>query len=447
MEDPLPILIAVILLLFLSAFLALAEHALTSARKPRLQAKAEGGSRKYRRAQEAAENPEPYRRALEIGVLFLDILAGALAGLLAGRSAMPATASSGVLTTALSGLAAAVPITLAALFLGGFLAGWLARLGPESILACVFPFMNVLKGLGAPLRFIGRRINAPDFPGPRGAGKAGQGITEDELRIALQEGEKSGIVESQERSMVEGVFYLGDRPVGAFMTHRSEIEWLDVNAGREEVRKAAVEFRHQRCFPVAAGALDEIVGIVSVEDILLALLEQSWKGLKALMKPPRFVPETISALKAFDAFKQGEEDFLMVIDEYGGFAGVLSVSDLTEEIVGELSVSGEEEEKIRRLEDGSYLAGGSANIDDVIKILSIPGLNNERQEYHTLAGFILELAGEIPRTGTIFEWKGFRFKIADMDGNRIDQVLIYMPPLAGAPEEPFSEGGGSGMQT
>jgi putative hemolysin len=260
-----------------------------------------------------------------------------------------------------------------------------------------------------------------DSPGKR---KTDQGITEDELRIALREGEKSGIVESQERTMVEGVFYLGDRPVGAFMTHRSEIEWLDINDDEEQVRKAAIEFRDQRCFPVAAGTLDEIVGVVSVQDILLALLEQSWKGLKALVKPPRFIPATLSSLKAFDAFKQGKDDFLMVIDEYGGYAGVLSVTDLIEEIVGELSASGEEED-IRLREDGSYLADGSASIDDILKVLSLPGLPGEHPEYHTLAGFILELAGEIPRTGAVFEWKGFRFKITAMDGNRIDKVLIY----------------------
>jgi putative hemolysin len=447
MEDPLPILITVILLLFLSAFLALGERALESARKPRLQVKAESGSRKYRSAREAVENPEPYRKALRTGILFLDILAGVLAGLLAGHFAVPAAVFPEALTTVLSGLAAAVLITLAALVLDGLLAGQLTRIGPEHILVCTLPLMNVLKRLGAPLWFIGRRINVPGISGSQRTGKAGQGITEHELRIALREGEKSGIVESQERSMVEGVFYLGDRPVGAFMTHRSEIEWLDINADEERVRTAAVKFRGQRCFPVAAGTLDEIAGVVSVEDILLALLEQSWKGLKTLMKPPRFVPETISALKAFDAFKRWGENFLLVIDEYGGFAGVLSVSDLTEEIVGELSVSGEEEEKIRRLEDGSYLADGNANIDDVIEVLSISGPSGEHQEYHTLAGFVLELAGEIPRTGTVFEWKGFRFKIAGMDGNRIDQVLIYTPPPAGAPEEPLSEGGGSGVQT
>jgi putative hemolysin len=249
-------------------------------------------------------------------------------------------------------------------------------------------------------------------------------MTEDELRRALQEGERSGIVESEERTMVEGVFYLGDRPVGAFMTHRSEIHWLDLDAGAEKVRSMAVEHRSQQFFPVASGTLDEIVGVVSVQNILLAFLEDAWTGLKALMTPPHFVPETMSSIRAFEAFKRGDGAFLLVIDEYGGFAGALTVRDLVEEIVGELSVSASGDDAILERSDGSYLVDGNVNIDDIAEALPIAGFPGAPQEYHTLAGFILELAGEIPRTGAEFERNGYRFTVVDMDGNRIDKVLI-----------------------
>jgi putative hemolysin len=239
------------------------------------------------------------------------------------------------------------------------------------------------------------------------------------------EGEKSGIVESKERTMVEGVFYLGDRPVGTFMTHRSDIKWLEINTAGEELRRAVKEFPSQRYFPVATESLDEVVGLVSVEDILTALLEPPWKGLKSIMAPPCFIPETMSALKAFEVFKREDTDFLCVMDEYGGFAGALSVRDLVEEIVGELSGPSSGGEEILPQKDGTFLADGSVNIDEIVKVLSLSGLPGEHQEYHTLAGFILRLAGEIPRTGECFEWQGRRFKIVDMDGNRIDKVLIY----------------------
>jgi putative hemolysin len=313
-------------------------------------------------------------------------------------------------------LIAALALTLLLVLLRNSLARPIARAAPETILAHALPFIRFLKILFFPIIFIAVRIKID----PR----AEHGMTEDELRIALREGEESGIVESEERTMVEGVFYLGDRPVGTFMTHRSELQWLDLNADAEKVRAMAVEHRGQQFFPVADGTLDEIVGVASVQDILLAFMEDTWAGLRSIMSPPRFVPETMPSIRAFEAFKQGESNYLFVIDEYGGFAGVLSVRDLIEEIVGELSASAAGGDEILAQDDGSYLVDGSVNIDDIAEILPIAGFPEAPQEYHTLAGFILELAGEIPRAGAAFEWNGYRFKVVDMDGNRIDKLLI-----------------------
>ena len=249
-------------------------------------------------------------------------------------------------------------------------------------------------------------------------------MTEADLRHALLEGEKSGVVESKERTMVEGVFYLGDRPVSAFMTHRSEIKWLDIDAGSEDVKNAAEDSNSQSCFPVADGDLDGIVGAVSVQEIYRALLIEEWPGLKSIMRPPYFIPETMSALKAFEAFKKADANELFVMDEYGGFAGILTVRNLIEEIVGELSPSGKEEETIVKQEDGTWLADGGVSIDDAAGELELPGLGDEQNDYHTLAGFILYLAGEIPQTGAYFDYKGYRFKVLDLDHNRIDKIMI-----------------------
>jgi putative hemolysin len=255
-------------------------------------------------------------------------------------------------------------------------------------------------------------------------GSSRREMTEEELHLALLEGEKSGVVESKERRMVEGVFYLGDKPVSAFMTHRSEIQWLDVNSSAEDSRKAAESSSPQICFPVAAGDLDEVAGAVSSQDIFRALLDAPWPGLKSIMRPPYFVPETMSALKAFEAFKKADANDLFVMDEYGGFAGILTIRNLIEEIVGELSASGKEEEAIVKQEDGTWLADGGVSIDDAAKELGLARLVDEQNEYHTLAGFILYLAEEIPKTGASFEYEGFRFKVVDLDNNRIDKIMI-----------------------
>jgi putative hemolysin len=246
---------------------------------------------------------------------------------------------------------------------------------------------------------------------------------QDELRYTLIEGEKSGVVESKERDMVEGVFYLGDRSVGAFMTHRSEIQWLDINAPYEEIRKKAVEYRDQRCFPVVNANPDEIIGAVFLEDIILDCSLEKPRGLRSIMKKAQFVPETMPAIKAFESFKHGQSNFLFVMDEYGGLAGLISITALVEEIVGELSsAEANEDPPLLLQEDGTYLADGSLNIDDAVKSLSI--IIDKEGEFHTLAGLILHLAEELPHVGDSFEFQGYSFKVVDKDGNRIDKLLI-----------------------
>jgi putative hemolysin len=249
-------------------------------------------------------------------------------------------------------------------------------------------------------------------------------MTEAKLRTALIEGEKSGIVESKERTMVEGVFYLGDRPVGAFMTHRSEIQWFDVNDDPGIVCSKALNYRDQRCFPVTDGKPDEIIGAAYLEDIIIDRLAGPNNGLKAIMKNAYFVPQTMPSLKAFESFKNAQADYIFVMDEYGGFAGMLSIRNLMEEIVGELADSQDEAESFIQREDGTWRAGGGVSIDDVAEELSLPGLAEEHPDYHTLAGFILALAGELPKPGDSFVYQGFSFTIEGMDGNRIDKVLI-----------------------
>jgi len=253
---------------------------------------------------------------------------------------------------------------------------------------------------------------------------AGHGMTGAELRMAMQEGEKSGTLESKERNMVEGVFHLGEKPVGAFMTHRSDIQWLDIDADPKEAREAAENAEDQHFLPVVRGDLDDVAGTVSVRDVLRSLLENPWPGLKSIMRPPYFIPETMSALKAFESFKKADANDLFVMDEYGGFAGLLTVRSLIEEIVGELSASSDEVETIAKQEDGTWLADGGVSIDDAAQELGLDQLGGDNHEYHTLAGFILDLAGEIPRPGAYFDYKGYRFKILSLDGNRIDSIMI-----------------------
>ncbi|MDL2230062.1 hemolysin family protein, partial [Treponema sp. OttesenSCG-928-L16] len=420
-EPPLSDILIILFLILLGGFFSLMESAMLSCRKSKLRAKAEGGNRNALKALEGLENPPAFTSVTRLWIRFLEIFAGVFGGL----SLTPFLAAKiwhGGIYYYAHILAAAIvvaAITVLAVILGEMIPRQIALAYPEGIFSALFPLLKILVLIGSPVTFILSKISGFICRLFRIDASANSSITEDELKIALIEGERSGIVESEERTMVEGVFYLGDRPVGTFMTHRSEIEWLDISASSEEAKSFVLQHPGRRYFPAADGSLDEVAGVVSSQDILISIMEGQWRGLKAIMSPPHFVPETMSALKAFEAFKREEADYLFVMDEYGGFAGTISVRNLIEEIVGELSTPGQGEEEIIKLEDGSYLVDGNVNIDDIAKLLSVEELLGEHQEFHTLAGLILEISGEIPRTGDNFDWNAYRFKVVDMDGNRI----------------------------
>ena len=413
-----------------SGFFSLFDHAIRSVRKPSLlrradeaernaAAKGEGSpgrkkewrrAERFRRVLAALESPGRLAAVVGFWLNSFRVAAAVLAGFVAAGPESPAAAAI---------FAAAM---VAAILFIDHVARGAARFAPERIAAALLAPVRASSVPLIPFLFAARR-GADWFRGLLPPKEDAEGMTEDELRRALLEGEKSGIVESKELAMVEGVFYLGDRPLGAFMTHRSELQWLDVNAAPDEVLVKVQEHRSQRCFPVADGALDAIIGSAFREDILLDLASPAPAGLLAVTGTARFVPETMPALRAFEVFRRGEADFLFVMDEYGGFAGMVSVWNLMEKIVGELSApAGGESPKVEGA-DGSWVASGTLGIDETEEMLGLPGLSGSG-EYRTLAGLVLSVAGELPSAGDSFSYRGWRFTVLDMDGNRISRVAI-----------------------
>jgi putative hemolysin len=437
MEDPLPALSTALagILLFASGFFSLFDNALRLARKPgilkeaddsekRAQAKRRGTvgyirenakAERYRRVLQAVENPGRHLVVSGFWLQCLRILAAAIAGTGVFENSWPDLQQHG--TGAPFAVCVAAMVT--AVLVIDYIAKSIARNAPEKIAAGLLVPLRLFALPLLPFLFFAgkfaalvKRIFPPETEG--------EGMTEDELRNALIEGEKSGIVESKERAMVEGVFYLGDRPLGVFMTHRSDIQWLDVNSSAEEIKTKLAQNEDQRCFPVADGELDSIIGAAYREDIIVDMLCGAPAGLRSVVKKPVFAPETMPALKAFGLFRGGRAGFLFVMDEYGGFAGMVSAWKLMEEIVGEIAGSGDE---TLRNEDGSFVVSGAVNIDDTAEMLALPGLSGSG-DYHTLAGLVLSLSGVIPAAGDSFTYRGYRFTVAAMDGNRIDRVEI-----------------------
>jgi putative hemolysin len=440
-SGPWPLIPVILGIVLFGSFFALFELALNSARKGKLRSLAEGGNESFRRALKAAEDPLFYIHACRIWIAVLRVLAGVLGGFLVrplGDILLPGGKTAGLRGDLAAAAAVILLLSLTVVILGVFIPRIIAAAAPEKLIAGLLPWVRFLTlpcrpllNLYSLIDTLTRRLFHLD--------SATAGMTEDELRGALEEGEKSGLMESKERTMVEGVFYLGDRPAGAFMTHRSEIQWLDIHADLGEIRRLMEEHRGQGCFPMAEDTLDNIRGGLYREDFLQALTEpaltepaltepqgrEPGQWLSPLIRKIPFIPETMSALKAFEAFRRGNTDYLFVMDEYGGFSGILSIRDLIEEIVGELSVAAGEDEEIRSQGEGVWVAGGSVNFDDALKVLELgnPG-GEDHPDYHTLAGFILSIAEEIPRPGARFVYGNYEFKILDMDGNRIERVLI-----------------------
>jgi putative hemolysin len=241
-------------------------------------------------------------------------------------------------------------------------------------------------------------------------------VTEEEIRIMIQEGALSGAVEKREHDMVEGVFYLSDRKASNFAVHRSDMAWLEEDASPEDVRKALKEHPELTAFPVCRGGLDRLVGVV---------LEGRYSGLADHMEKPAFIPETMTALKVFEAFRRNDVQTLFVLDEYGGLQGSVGLRDLVEEIVGELSHSRREgDPELVKRQDGSFLVDGLMSVDILEDELGIPGAFPKERDYNTIAGFALEALDTIPKAGDVFSWGGWKIEIMDMDFNRIDKILM-----------------------
>ncbi|MDR2943014.1 MAG: hemolysin family protein [Treponema sp.] len=411
---PFPSFLTVFALILFSGIFSLFDYAIGFCKKSRLEKEQE---KIYKSVLKTFENPKKLSLVCRLWINILRILAAFFTIFAVMRYIE--TSQAGGVTSAFIIAASALILGIFATLLADALPKLISRAKPEKTAAKLIVFIKIL---GVPLF----PLILPAIKFASLFQNDDNNITEDELLNAIKEGEKQGIVESKERTMVEGVFYLGDRPVEAFMTHRSEIQWLDVNAPYGEIKEKVINSR-QRCYPVVDGSPDEIIGAVDLDDIILDTAQANPHGLRAIMKKAQFIPQTMSALKAFESFKHSQANFLFVMDEYGGLSGVISIRMLIEEIVGELSAPVKNGEPIKKQEDGTWLADGALNIDDAAETLSLANFP-ENGDFHTLAGFVLSLAEELPRAGDSVNYQGYIFTVKEMDGNRIDKILITREP-------------------
>jgi putative hemolysin len=426
--------VILVLLLVVNGIFVLAEIAVISSRKTRLQQQANEGNKQAGAALELAQNPNDFLSTVQIGITLINILLGAvsastfstpLAQLLQRWPLISAYANS-VATASV-----VILITVLSLLVGELIPKRLALHRPERIAAAMAAPMAFVSRLFTPLVWLLGK--ATDLalklvginPGEQSP------VTEEEIQLLIDQGTEAGVIEEAEQDMVEGIFSLSDSRVYSLMTPRTEITWLDVKDTPDTIRKKITESPYSR-FPVCQDSLDAILGIVKARDLLgpPSLSSEEFR-LRDKLRPAFYIPETMLASRALEIFKEKDAELMLVVDEFGSLQGLLTLNDIIEEIVGDI----EAEAQATQRQDGSWLLDGLLPVDDFKEIFKVDKLPHE-SEYESLSGFVMMSLGRVPQAADHFEWNGLRFEVMDMDGRRVDKVLVTTLPTR-SPTQPI----------
>ncbi len=420
--------LAILLLTVANGIFSGSEIAVVSARKVRLEQLADRGNRKARMALKLANAPNDFLSTVQIGITLIGILSGAVGGATLAQRLKPVFDDIPALQPYSEGISVAIVVTVItylSLVIGELVPKRIALNAPEQIACTIARPMRFLSRLTTPLvnilgistetllNLLG--IKASDEPD----------ITEEEIKVLIRQGAESGMFEEAEHAMVERVFRLGDRPIKAMMTPRTEVIWLDIESAPTENLEKVMGSNHSR-FPIGQGSLDRCLGVIRGTTLLTAHLSDQDINLEALLQPPLYVAESTRALNVIKQFKQTGVHIALVTDEYGGIEGIVTLNDLMEAIVGDLpSLEDREEPLIIQREDGSWLLDGLLDINELKDLLEKDLLPGETSNiFHTLGGFVIYFLGHIPKSSEYFEWSGLRFEVVDMDGARVDKILV-----------------------
>jgi len=420
--------IAIILaLIALNGVLAMSELAIVSARRARLESITKKSQlRGAKAALKLASNPGRFLSTVQIGITLIGIIAGAYSGASLGGPVaerllllgVPAKWSDDISFTLVVGLT-----TFASLVVGELVPKQFALRAPEPIAIVMAMPMVILSRVTAPLVWLLDRTSALIFRILGMNRESENHVTAEELHLIVAEASKSGVIEESERAIISGVVRLADRPVREVMTPRTEIDWLDEKADAKTIHQAVLASPHSRLL-IARGSVDEIVGVVSARDLLAAELTGKKLDLKVLMKRAPIIPDQVDAMDVLEVLRDADVPVALVHDEYGHFEGIVTPADLLSAIAGDFVSDQDdgEEPAIFEREDGSLLVSGWATADGLSERIGI-SLEEDR-DYATVAGFVLDRMKRIPSTGDSFIDQGYRFEIIDMDGRKIDKILV-----------------------
>jgi len=416
----------ILALVVLNGVFAMSELAIVSARTARLQAMVNAGRKGARTVLLLRQDPGRFLSTVQIGITGIAILAGAFSGEKLGgpigqRIAFlfddPETADH-------AGFAIAIILTTyLSLIIGELVPKQLALRNPERIAAIAARPMFLLARATGPLAWMLDASSAGIFRLMGLNRESREHVTAEELHLIVAEASRSGVIEESERAIISGVVRLADQPVRNVMTPRTEVDWIDADASPERVREALLSTPHTR-LPVAEGSVEAIIGIVQARDIMAALLRGERVDLRALARPVSIVPDQVDAMDALETLRKSEVPMVMVHDEYGHFDGIVTPADLLSAIAGEFASDHDlyDEPMLVERDDGSLLISGQMPIDHLADHLDLT--LPEDRDYATVAGFALWAFKHLPEVGEHFDDQGWRFEIVDLDGRKIDKLLV-----------------------
>ena len=421
--------ILIILLLTLAnGVFAMSEMAMVTARKSRLQEWASKGNLRARTALELAHTPNRFLLTVQISITLVGILAGAFAARTLAHHMAPLLTSIPSIEPYSQPIALGLVLLLITYFLfvmGDLVPKRLAMRYPETIATVAAIPLRWFSRILSPLVYL-LTISTDMVSRLFGKAEAQESpVTEEEIKTLVQQGTEAGVFEESEQDMVEAVLHLGDKTARSLMTPRTQIVWLDLENRIDQIHEKIIESGYSR-FPVGTGSLDDVTGIVQAKDLLTANLAGRPMDLKALVQQPLFVPRTISALALLESFRSSGQHIALVVDEYGGIEGLLTHHDILEAIAGDMPFDAKPSDpKAVQRHDGSWLLDGMLSVDEFKEIFHVESLPGEKRDaYQTLGGFIFTQMGRVPSVAEHFEWNDLRFEVVDMDGKRIDKVLV-----------------------
>jgi putative hemolysin len=419
--------IIILFFLFLvNGIFVMTEIALVSSRKTRLELDAQSGHKGARAALENINKPARILSTFQIAVTLIGILTGVFsgAGISAGMAAL--LVSMGV-SQSLAGTLAltivVVVVTLVSMLIGELVPKRIGLIDPEGISKVMIRPIMAISYILKPVTWVLEKLSdlIIGFLGIKES--ADSKVTEEEIKAMVQEGTEGGEVQEIEQDIVARVFHLGDQKIASLMTHYSDISWIDISESLEEIWKKMRDEVHS-VYPVCRDDLDNVLGVVYIKDLFLHSKSDSDLILKDYIKPAQLVLETLTAYETLELFKENKIHYGLVVDEYGAIVGMVTLNDILEALVGDFNEPDADEPQIHQRENGSWLADGQMSFYEFAYEFNLQGFDKSRIKFNTLAGLAISILKHIPRPGEKFSFLGFEFEIVDLDGNRIDKLII-----------------------